>query len=89
MSETLRARIRRRARSEAQRGLLWALGRQLVCAACGRRLFRGLPIVWRGELKVIGAAEHNVRLAFDSKDSLRFRHLELDQCPSSDRPWVP
>jgi hypothetical protein len=81
-------RIRRRAENGALRALLWVLGRDLACATCGRPLFRGLPIVWRGELKVIGATEP-VRVAFRARNTLEFRHVELDRCPSPERPWVP
>lgn len=89
MSDALPVRIRGRAREEALRALLLVLGRNLVCAACGRPLFRGLPIVWRGNLKVIGAAEDTVRVTFRARDSLEFRHVELDRCPAPERPWVP
>jgi hypothetical protein len=80
-------RIGERAKQKGLRALLWVLGRDLACAACGRRLFRGLPIVWRGELRVIGATEP-VRVAFGSRNTLEFRHVELDHCPSPERPWV-
>jgi hypothetical protein len=88
VSDPLHVRVRIRARREALRALLRVVGRDLNCAACGRPLFRGRPIVWRGELKVIGATEP-VRVAFGSRDTLEFRHVELDHCPSPERPWVP
>jgi hypothetical protein len=86
--DPLRVRIRERAGKEALRALLLLVGRDLACATCGRPLFRGLPIVWRGKLRVIGATEP-VRVAFAARNTLEFRHVELDRCPSPERPWVP
>jgi hypothetical protein len=88
MTETVRARAGRRLREEAKRALVRVLGRRVRCAECGRHLCRLIPIVWRGELRLIGAAGHNVRVTFKDKESLEFRHLELDRCPTPDRPWV-
>jgi hypothetical protein len=81
-------RVRRRLRDTARRALLAALGRRLRCAECGRELFVGLPVVWRGRVKLIGARESTVRVAFSTKDTLELRHAELDACPSAERPWV-
>jgi hypothetical protein len=86
--ETFGERVLRRARDDAKHALLRVLGRDLKCSACGRTLFRGLPIVFRGRVRIIGAEEHNVRIAWSSKNDLELRHLELDHCPSPDRPWV-
>jgi hypothetical protein len=72
----------------AEAALLRALGRPLRCAECDRVLFRGIPFVWRGRLRIVGARESHVRIAFTAKDTLELRHVELDQCPSPDRPWV-
>ncbi len=72
-----------------ERLLLRALGRPIVCAACGRTMFVGLPVVWRGEVWLIGAHDNLVRAAFSSSETLEFRHGQLDQCPAPDRPWVP
>lgn len=87
---TLAARIRRRARHEARRALLRVAGREIVCASCGRPMFRAIPVVWRGRVRLIGAAEpqHNVRVAFGDTQVLEFHHVELDRCPSPERPWV-
>ena len=81
-------RVQRRLRNGARRALLAALGRRLRCAECGRELFVALPVVWRGRLKLIGARESTVRVAFATKDTLELRHAELDSCPSPERPWV-
>jgi hypothetical protein len=87
VTEPLRTRIRVRARREALNAVLRVIGRDLTCAACGRPLFRGWSVVWRGRIKVIGATEP-VRVAFGARDTLELRHVELDQCPSPERPWV-
>jgi hypothetical protein len=89
VEESIRARISRRVRRAAERALLRIMGRPLICAVCGRQLFVAVPIVWRGEIWIIGASEHDVRVAFSGKEGLEFRHLELDECASPDRPWVP
>ena len=47
-----------------------------------------VPVVWRGRVKLIGARESTVRVAFATKDTLELRHAELDACPSPERPWV-
>lgn len=88
MSETHATRARRRLARLALRAFLLVVGRPLVCADCGRRLFVAFPVVWRGRVKLIGARESHVRVSFHSKDTLELRHVELDQCPAPDRPWV-
>ena len=89
MSALLR-RIDRRLRDESRRALLRVFGRPIVCAACGRTIFRAIPVVRNGRLKLIGAArpQHNVHIEFEEPQVLRFRHVELDRCPSPERPWV-
>jgi hypothetical protein len=51
-------------------------------------MFVAVPVVWRGELRLIGAEDHLTRVSFRWKESLEFRHVELDECRSADRPWV-
>jgi hypothetical protein len=51
-------------------------------------MFRALPIVRNGRLRVLGAFENLVRVSFDTKDTLEFRHGHLDECPSPERPWA-
>lgn len=87
--ESMGAKAEWRVRTGVERALVRVLGRDLVCAACGRRLFRAVPFVWKGQLKLIGAYEHNVRVSFAGKDALELRHLMLDECPAPERPWVP
>jgi hypothetical protein len=79
-----------RMRWRGERALVRVLGRRIECAECGRPLFRAIPIVWRGELKLIGLAaeEPLVAVAWRRSDTLEFRHVELDSCPSPERPWV-
>ena len=71
-----------------ERALLRLLGRWVSCAACGRPLIRTFPLVWRGELWLIGAYDNLVRVSFNSSETLEFRHARLDECPSPERPWV-
>jgi len=63
-------------------------GRQIRCAECGRELFKGVPFLWRGKLWLFGAYEHVIRVSFVSSEAMEFRHAQLDECPSSERPWV-
>ena len=88
MTVALRERVDRRVRRDVRGALLRLFGRRLVCADCGRPLFRAIPYVRRGELKLFGASESSVRISFRGKEQLEFRHLELDQCPTPERPWV-
>ena len=88
MSRSLRVRLEDRARRDPVRALVWVFGRKIVCASCGRVIMRAIPVVWRGQVRLIGAREHNVRVAFSSKEDLSFRHVELDRCPAPERPWV-
>lgn len=71
-----------------ERLLLRLFGRPIECAACGRRLFTGLPLVWRGEVWLIGAYHHRVRVSFVSSQTMAFTHAHLDECPAPERPWV-
>lgn len=88
MSRSWPERIRWRLRHHSLELLLGIAGRPVRCTVCGRQLFRAIPVVHRGRLKMIGAGDANVRVAFHSKDCLEFRHLELDRCPAPERPWV-
>jgi hypothetical protein len=71
-----------------ERLLLKLFGRPIDCAACGRRLFVGLPLVWRGELWLLGACDQQVRVSFVSTQTMVFTHTQLDECPAPERPWV-
>ena len=71
-----------------ERLVLKLFGRPVRCSECGRELFRALPLVWRGEIWVIGAYDNLVRVSFTTSERLDFRHLRLDECPSHERPWV-
>lgn len=71
-----------------ERVLLRLFGRPVKCAECGRTLFSGLPLVWRGELWLIGAYDHEVRVSWVSSQMMEFRHAHLDACPAPERPWV-
>ena len=84
----LRERLAARARRDPVRALVRVFGRPIVCAECGRPIMRAIPVVRRGRVRLVGAREHNVRIAFASKEDIEFRHVELDRCPSPERPWV-
>jgi hypothetical protein len=64
----------------AKRILLHALGRPIRCEYCGALLFRGVPLVRRGGVRLIGAERALVRVDFDSMNRLVFAHLEVDRC---------
>src|SRR5579884_3893737 len=82
---TPRPLVRRLARA----ALVRLFGRQINCSECGRPLFVAVPLVWRGELRLIGTADERVvEVSFSWTDRLEFRHVELDKCPSPQRPWV-
>ncbi|MGH2914377.1 MAG: hypothetical protein ACRDMX_05270, partial [Solirubrobacteraceae bacterium] len=66
----------RRARAE----LTNALGRPIRCEVCGEILFRGIPFVWGGRLKLLGAETVRVRCDWDKMNRLSFRHVEADRC---------
>jgi hypothetical protein len=84
----LRGRIAGRLRRDPLRALVRVFGRQLTCAECGRPIMRAIVFSRRGRVRLLGAREHNLRVAFEDKETLAFRHLELDRCPSPERPWV-
>jgi hypothetical protein len=88
MRGPLADRIRWRLHHHFRAIVLRTLGRPVYCTNCGRELFRVLPLIHRGRLEVIGAEEPNVRVAFQERERLGFSHLDLDQCPSAERPWV-
>lgn len=88
MREPLAERIEWRVRNRVRRALLAVVGRPIHCASCGRQLFVAFPFTWRGRLRIVGAKGSNVRVSFDREDSLQFRHLELDACPTPERPWL-
>jgi hypothetical protein len=56
------------------------VGRPVRCEVCGRVLFRGLPLVWRGRLKFLGAEGAPVRADWDKMNRMTFRHVERDRC---------
>lgn len=67
----------RRARAR----LTFALGRPVRCEVCGEVMFRGLPLIWRGRLKLFGAETARVRADWDKMNRMTFRHVDLDCCP--------
>jgi hypothetical protein len=71
-------------RAELKRILLTILGRPVRCERCGATLFRALPFVSRGRVKLSGAEYALVRVDFDSMNRLVFSHVEVDRCRPSD-----
>jgi GT2 family glycosyltransferase len=61
-------------------GIVDKLGRPVRCEICGQVLFRGLPVVWGGRLKVLGAERILVRVDWDKMNRMSFRHVERDRC---------
>jgi hypothetical protein len=62
------------------KAFVYARARPIRCEACGRELFRGVAIPWRGGLKLLGAEHALVRVDFSTMNELRFRHVETEHC---------
>ena len=60
--------------------LIRVLGRPVRCEVCGNVLFTGIPFLWRGRLKLLGAETARVRVDWDKMNRLTFRHIEIDRC---------
>jgi len=60
--------------------LMLILGRPVHCEVCGEVLFRGLPFIWHGRLKLLGAESALVRCDWDKMNRMTFRHVEADRC---------
>ena len=63
------------------------LGRKLLrfapevrCSRCGRPLFRAIPVVSGGRVRLYGAETAVVRVEWTSRHTLAFRHEALDAC---------
>ena len=65
--------------------LLRVFGRPVRCEVCGAVLFRTVPTVWRGRLKLLGAEREFVQADWDKVNRLVFRHVEADRCRASTR----
>lgn len=63
-----------------KRVLLLTAGRPVRCETCGRILFRAVPWIRGGRLKLQGAEATLVRVDWDSMNHLVFRHVEADRC---------
>lgn len=75
MPAMVRCRLR-----ELRTLLVGRLGRPVRCERCGETLFHGLPVLWRGRVKLLGAESALVRVDWDAMNRLVFRHVELDHC---------
>ncbi len=69
-----------RLRSGLVSSALAVLGRPVRCELCGRVLFKGLPFVWHGGLKLFGAERAFVRADWDTQNRLVFQHVEAERC---------
>ena len=56
------------------------VGRPVRCEVCDEVLFRGVAIVWRGRLHLLGAESALVRADWDKMNRMAFRHVETDAC---------
>jgi glycosyltransferase involved in cell wall biosynthesis len=65
---------------QARTKMTEAVGRPLRCEVCDEVLFTGIPFIWRGRLKLLGAESAWVRVDWDKMNRMTFRHAELDQC---------
>lgn len=65
-----------------KRALIASLGRPIRCELCGEVLFRAVPVIRAGRVKLIGAEYALVRVEFASMNHLSFRHVEHDRCPA-------
>jgi hypothetical protein len=72
----------------AKRVILGICGRRLRCELCDEVLVTAAPIIWRGELKLIGAERMLIAVDFASMNRLTFRHAEAGACPAQ-RPAPP
>lgn len=61
------------------------LGRPVRCEICGEELFRGVPLVWRGRLKVLGSEQSLVRADWDKMNRMTFSHVQRDRCGAQGR----
>jgi hypothetical protein len=67
-------------KSAVKRIVLAVFGRPVRCERCGATLFRALPFVSRGRLKLSGAEYALVRVDFDSMNRLVFEHARAGDC---------
>jgi hypothetical protein len=67
-------------RSAVKRVVIAVFGRPVRCERCGATLFRAVPFVSRGRLKVSGAELEFVAVDFDSMNHLAFRHAAAGVC---------
>ncbi len=73
-------------KSAVKRIVLAVFGRPVRCERCGAPLFRAIPFVSRGRVKLSGAEHALVRVDFDSMNHLVFSHVEVGDCPRSGEP---
>jgi hypothetical protein len=62
------------------RNRLIGLAPTIRCERCGKPLFKAIPVIRNGRLRLYGAERAIVRVAFSSRNTLVFRHEALDAC---------
>ncbi|MGK2937808.1 MAG: hypothetical protein ACSLFR_08395 [Solirubrobacteraceae bacterium] len=55
-------------------------GRPIRCEVCGEVMVKAIPIIWKGDVKLIGAEAGLVAVDFASMNRLVFRHVEVGAC---------
>ena len=71
-TETLKPAVKRLALS--------VFGRRLRCELCDEVLVTAAPIIWKGQVKLIGAEGSFIAVDFASMNRLAFRHAEAGAC---------
>ncbi len=73
-------------RDEVKRKLKLAVvavaGRPIRCEVCDEVMVKAIPIIWKGDVKLIGAEAGLVAVDFASMNRLVFRHVEAGACPA-------
>jgi GT2 family glycosyltransferase len=65
---------------QARTRLVRTVGRPVRCERCGAELFRGVALLWRGRVILLGAEGAHVRVDWDRMNRLSFRHVDQDHC---------
>ena len=55
-------------------------GREITCAKCGRPAGRVIPHFRHGVVRLEGLENSTVYVDFQSRDTLRFRHVDQSEC---------
>jgi len=72
-------------KQRVKRAILAVCGRRVRCELCHEVLVTAAPIIWKGEVRLIGAEKEVVAVDFASMNRLVFRHAEAGAC-AAQRP---